>query len=255
MSIETGLDGKVALVTGASGGLGLHFAKCLAAHGAKVVLAARRLELVQQAAEEIRQAGGQAFAVSLDVVNAASVSAAFSVSEEALGPVQILINNAGISPNKPMLQMDENDWDATVDTNMKGVWLMAKEFATRLAAAKLSGSIINIASILGVRVIANVAPYVASKFGVVGLTEAMALEFARYNIRVNTIAPGYIETDMNRDFFTTEAGQKLIKRIPQRRLGQPADLDGALLLLASDASSFMTGSLISVDGGHLISSL
>jgi len=255
MSFDVRLDGKVALVTGASGGLGLHFAQRLAASGAKVALAARRVDKVQAAAEAIRQQGGQAFAVAMDVVDAGSIRDAFEDINAALGPVQILVNNAGVSPNKPMLQMDENDWDSTVDTNLKGPWLAAKEFAGRLVAAKLPGSIINIASILGKRVIAQVTPYVASKYGLVGLTEAMALEFARYNIRVNTIAPGYIETDLNSDFFASEAGKNLIKRIPQRRLGQAADLDGALLLLASDASSFMTGTLIAVDGGHLISSL
>jgi NAD(P)-dependent dehydrogenase (short-subunit alcohol dehydrogenase family) len=249
-----GLDGRCALVTGASGSLGRHFAEVLARAGAAVVLAARRLDRLETIADEIGAAGGKAMAVALDVTDAGSIGAAFAAAEERLGPVTVLVNNAGLTVTKPLLEHDEADWDKVMDTNLKGAWLVAQEAARRMAAAG-GGNIINIASILGLRVAGTVPAYCASKAGLIHLTRAMALELARDGIRVNALAPGYIETDINRDFFAGEAGQRLIKRIPQRRLGQLEDLDGALLYLASDASRYMTGSVVTVDGGHMVSSL
>ena len=223
MSKRFDLGGKVALVTGASSGLGAHFAHCLGEAGASVVIAARR-------ADRLRSLQGE---LELDIV----------------------VNNAGISIVKPALEMPEKDWDAVVDTNLRGAWLVAQGAARRWAADKRPGSIVNIASILGLRTIGQVAPYNASKAGLIHLTQALAMEWARYRIRVNAICPGYIETEMNSAFWKTPGGQKLIDRIPQRRIGQPEHLDGALLLLASEAGDFMTGSVITVDGGHVVNSL
>ena len=240
------LSGKTALVTGASSGLGAHFAKCLGQAGATVVLAARRADRLQSLQAELATASIKARSVDLDVTSGDAVAAAL----DAAGPIDILVNNAGISIVKPALEMPEKDWDAVVDTNLRGAWLMAQGTARRWVADKRPGSIVNIGSILGLRTIGQVAPYNASKAGLIHLTRALAMEWARYQIRVNAICPGYIETEMNGAFWKTPGGQKLIDRIPQRRIGQPEHLDGALLLLASEAGSFMTGSIITVDGGH-----
>lgn len=250
------LDGRRALVTGASGGLGLHFAETLAAAGAEVVLAARRADKLAAEVERLRATGARAHAVSLDVTNAASVDEAVAAAEKAAGGVMdILVNNAGISGENFFLKLEEAEWDAVVDTNLKGAYLVARAVARRLADTKTPGSIINIASILGLRVGGSVSPYCASKAGLMHLTKAMAFELARNRIRVNAIAPGYIETDFNRDFFESEVAQKMIARIPFRRLGVKSELDGPLLLLASEAGSYMSGSVIEVDGGHLCSTL
>src|SRR5471030_1481571 len=251
MSKRFDLGGKVALVTGASSGLGSHFAHCLGEAGASVVIAARRADRLQSLQAELTAKGVTAKSVDLDVQSADSVAAAL----EAAGPLDIVVNNAGISIVKPALEMPEKDWDAVVDTNLRGAWLVAQGAAKRWVADKRPGSIVNIASILGLRTIGQVAPYNASKAGLIHLTHALALEWARYRIRVNAIAPGYVETEINSGFFKTDAGQAMMKRVPMRRIGTPAELDGALLLLASEASSYMTGSVIVVDGGHVVSSL
>lgn len=255
MSKRFDLSGKVALVTGASSGLGVHFAHTLAEAGAAVVLAARRADRLSSLQAELEKKGARATAVTLDVQSSEAVAAAFDQAESILGAVDIVINNAGISIVKPALDMPEEDWDAVVDTNLRGAWLVAQTAAKRCVAAQRPGSIVNIASILGLRTIGQVAPYNASKAGLIHLTRALAMEWARYQIRVNAICPGYIETEMNSDFWKTPGGQRLIDRIPQRRIGQPEHLDGALLLLASEAGEFMTGSIITVDGGHTVSSL
>jgi NAD(P)-dependent dehydrogenase (short-subunit alcohol dehydrogenase family) len=249
------LSGKVALVTGASSGLGAHFAHALGAAGAAVVVAARRADRLSSLQAELAKGGIKAAAVDLDVQSGASIAAAFDAGEKALGSIDIVVNNAGISIQKRALDMPEEDWDAVVDTNLRGAWLVAQTAARRWVEAKRGGSIVNIASILGLRTIGQVAPYNASKAGLIHLTKALAMEWARYQIRVNAICPGYIETEMNSAFWKTPPGQKLIDRIPQRRIGQPGNLDGALLLLASQAGEFMTGSVITVDGGHTVSSL
>ena len=210
------LDGRVVLVTGASSGLGTHFAQLLASVGARVAVAARRADKLQAVVDGITAAGGQA---------------------------------------RPLLEQTEEDFDQVLDTNLKGCWLVAAEAARRMVAAGPGGSIVNVASILGERVAGGVAPYAISKAGVVQATKAMALELARHRIRVNALLPGYVVTDLNRDFLTSEAGDKLRSRIPSRRFGEMTDLDGPLLLLASDAGAAMSGATVAVDGAHLVSSL
>ena len=249
------LQGRRALVTGASSGLGRHFALSLAQAGAAVNVAARSVDKLGEAVAEIAAAGGKASAVRLDVTDPASVRSAFDQIEAGGGVADVIVNNAGMAVSRPLLEQTEADWDTVLDTNLKGAWLVAQEAARRLVAAKRPGSIVNIASITGERVAGGVAPYCTSKAGVMHLTRAMALELARHGVRVNALAPGYVQTELNRDFLVSEAGQRLMSRIPQRRFGLPEELDGPLLLLASDAGAYITGSVIFADGGHLVSSL
>jgi NAD(P)-dependent dehydrogenase (short-subunit alcohol dehydrogenase family) len=249
------LNGKHVLVTGASSGLGRHFAGTLSAAGAKTSLAARRESALAETVEQIRGKGGEAHSVVMDVTDAASIERALDNAEAKFGPVSVLINNAGVTVTRAALELEERDWDQVVDTNLKGVWFAAQSTARRMVRHGVGGSIVNVASILGLRVAGGVAPYAVSKAGVIQLTKSLALEWARYKIRVNAIAPGYVQTELNSDFFESDAGKALIKRVPQRRLGEARELDGPLLLLASDASAYMTGSVIAVDGGHLVSSL
>lgn len=250
------LAGKVALVTGASGGLGLHFARTLAGAGARVALAARRKEQLEANVGAITGAGQEAIAVAMDVTDPGSVERGVAeVAQHFGGPATVVVNNSGVTASSTALDLDPGEWDKVMDTNVKGAWLVARAAARRMIDAGVGGSVVNIASILGFRVAGRVAPYAASKAGLLHLTRALAFEWARHGIRVNALAPGYVETDLNRDFFSSDPGKALIARIPQRRLGQPEDLDGALLLLASDASAYMTGSTIVVDGGHLQSTL
>ncbi len=249
MSVD--LTGKVALVTGASQGLGARFAETLAASGAAVAVAARQVAKLEALAERIGAAGGTAHAVAMDVTDPASVAAAIENVEAVLGPLDVLVNNAGIAVQKPFLEMSPEDYDQVLDTNLKGCFLVAQAAARQMKESG-GGSIINISSVLGTEVIGALSTYCASKGGLLQLNRAMALELSRYGIRVNAIAPGYIETPINSDFFNTGPGQQMVKTIPQRRLGQPNDLDGALLLLASDQSAYMTGSVVTVDGGFVL---
>ncbi|MEJ6541124.1 MAG: SDR family oxidoreductase [Halioglobus sp.] len=249
------LKGKVALVTGASSGFGKHFATVLSQAGAKVVLAARRTELIQAEADKIIAGGGEAMAVTMDVTSSASIAAALDEIESAFGVVTIVVNNAGITIPKLLLDLSDDDWTNVIDTNLTGVAYVARESARRMIAAGVGGSIVNIASILAERVQKALTNYAASKAAVVQFTKAAALEFAQYNIRVNALCPGYFNTDLNSEWFKTSEGQALIKRIPQRRTGTLSELNGPLLLLASDAGSLMTGSAVTVDGGHVLSEL
>ena len=256
MSERFGVRGKRALVTGASSGLGRQFALTLAGEGARVALAARRMDRLEALAHEIEAEGGEAVAIGLDVSNSGSVRDGIDQAAEALGGLDVLVNNAGVVIHKPLLEHDEEDWDTVTGVNLRGAYLVALECARRMAAQGGGGSIINIASVIGHgRVAMQIPEYMAAKGGLVQLTRAMGAELARHAIRVNAIAPGYIETDFNREFLQTEPGARLVRGIPQRRAGRPEELDGALLLLASDASSFMTGSVITVDGGHACTSV
>ena len=250
------LTGKTALITGASGGLGGSFARGLSEAGATVVLAARRLEKLEALAGEIKSAGGKALAVSMDVTDPASVEAAFKTVQDELGsPADIIVNNSGISRDNWFTQMTEEDWRAVMDCNLDGVWRVAKAGANALMEVGKPGSIINIASITAKRPQYTIAAYAASKAAVDHFTRVMALELARYGIRANALAPGYFKTDINDEFLESEPGDKMRKRIPMRRFGDHKELTGALLLLASDAGSYMTGTTIAVDGGHLVSTL
>ncbi|MAF95256.1 MAG: 2-deoxy-D-gluconate 3-dehydrogenase [Rhodospirillaceae bacterium] len=259
MTPDFNLDGKTALVTGASGGLGRHFAGVLAAAGARVVVCARRMDKVLETVAGIEalsgSGGGKAIGVEMDVTDAASVAAAFEAVEEQAGTVTVVVNNAGVADGKAALELTEDDWDRILDTNLKGAWTVAQKAAKRMAAAETGGVIVNIASVLGLRVGKGVLPYAVSKAGLVQMTKALALELAPLNIRVNALAPGYVGTDLTREYLASEHGQKQIKRVPFRRPGTMEELSGPLLLLCSDASAYMTGSVLAVDGGHLVSSL
>ena len=250
------LDGRIALVTGASSGFGLHFGKVLAQAGAQVVLAARRLELIEAVRDEINAGGGTAVAVAMDVTDSASIGGALDAVQLQLGGiVTVVVNNAGITVPKPLLDLRDEDWQSVIDTNLNGVAFVTRESSRRMVEASTGGSIINIASILAERVQKMLTNYAASKAAVVQFTKAAALELAQYGIRVNAICPGYFSTELNRDWLASDAGQALTRRIPQRRTGDLHELNGPLLLLASDAGSHMTGASIVVDGGHVLSGL
>ncbi|ETW11596.1 3-oxoacyl-ACP reductase [Roseivivax marinus] len=222
----------------------------MAREGAQVTVAARRLDKLEELVAGIERAGGRASAVALDVTDPDSVARAFE------GAVfDTVVNNAGVTLDGPALDTSDEGWSRVIDTDMTGVFRVAQAAARNMVEAGTGGSIVNIASILGLRVAGNLTAYATAKAGVVQMSKSLALEWARHGIRVNALCPGYIETDLNRDFFASDAGQKLIKRVPQRRLGKMRDLDGPLLLLASDEGAFMTGSVLAVDGGHLVSSL
>ena len=247
------LDGQIALVTGASAGLGKRFAETLHAAGAVVGLAARRMDRLEDLADQL---GERAIPLNMDVTDPASISTALDQLESRAGSTAtIVLNNAGIADATGFLDAERTETEQVFTTNQLAVFEVAQQTARRMISAGTGGSIINIASIAGLRVIGGAASYAATKAAVAHLTKVQAFECARYGIRVNALAPGYIKTDINAGFLESEAGQKMIKRIPMQRSGIPGDLDGALLLLASDAGAFITGAVIPVDGGHLASTL
>jgi len=246
------LSGKTALVTGASRGLGAHFAEVLARANARVILGGRHPEQIRTVISRLPELQRNAATVlPIDLLSSESISGALGSLKE----LDILVNNAGVVHSAAVLEQSEADWDSVVDTNLKGPFLVSQMAAKLMAASGRGGSIINIASILGLRQSAAVLPYAVSKAGLIQLTKVLALELARFNVRVNALAPGYFDTELNRDFWQSPAGEALVRRIPQRRLGQKSELDGPLLLLASEASRYMTGAVIAVDGGHLVSGL
>jgi NAD(P)-dependent dehydrogenase (short-subunit alcohol dehydrogenase family) len=251
------LQNRNIVVTGASSGFGHHFAGVLAEAGASVVLGARRVEKIHERVEEINAAGGKALGVVLDVLDGDSICSFLDAAEHAFGPIDVVINNAGVeSGAKTYAMIDEQDWDHVLDTNLKSVWRISKMYTERVVKnEQQGGNIINISSITAFRTIKGQFPYAVSKAALVKATEVMALEGARFGIRVNSLAPGYILTDVSRLLLESERSEEFRKGIPMRRYGEFEDLDGALLLLASDASSYMTGSTIVIDGGHICSEL
>ncbi|RMX05937.1 SDR family oxidoreductase [Corticibacter populi] len=253
------LSGRTALVTGASSGLGAQFAQILAAAGATVVLASRRrasLEVVQQ---RIAAAGGTAFVVELDVTSPASIEAAVAAAEAQAGPIDVLVNNSGVSTTQRLQDVTEQDWDFVLNTNLKGAFFVAQTVARRMierareAGGRIDGArIINIASMAGLKVLPQIGIYAISKAGVVQMTKAMALEWGRFGINTNALCPGYIETEINRAHFQSEAGQKLVQMLPRKKIGQPADLDALIVLLASNNSHFVNGATIAADDGFAV---
>ncbi len=250
------LAGKTVLITGASSGIGEHLARFAARAGALVVLGARRTERLEKIAQDIQWLGGEALAVALDVTERDSVEVAFNAAEAHFGVVDVVLNNAGVGNGRRALEVSEEEWRAMLSTNLDGVWRVAQCAAQRLLKAERGGSIINVASILGLRVGTGYSHYCAAKAGVVQLSKSLALEFARHRIRVNAIAPGYFKTEMNDAYFDSDKGLAYVHNtVPMRRLGLLQELEGPFLLLASEAGSFMTGEVLAVDGGHLVSSL
>jgi NAD(P)-dependent dehydrogenase (short-subunit alcohol dehydrogenase family) len=250
------LDGKVALITGAGSGLGRQFAETLSDAGASVVLAARRREKLEETAELVRNKGGNAICLELDVTDSLSITNCVRETTSELGTPDILVNNAGIAKQAFLTDISEDDWDAVLDTNLKGVFMVAQAVVKSMINADKHGSIINIASVLGLRVSKALGSYIAAKSAVVQLTKAMAIEWSRYNIRVNALAPGYFITEINQEQFADGSAEDfLMRRVPMSRVGDLREIAGPLLLLASDAGSYMTGSIIAVDGGHVCSSL
>jgi NAD(P)-dependent dehydrogenase (short-subunit alcohol dehydrogenase family) len=254
VAMEINFEGKIALVTGASSGLGARFAKVLAEAGAQVVLAARRLERLKELRAEIESNGGAAHVVSLDVTDYASIKSAIAHAETEAGPIDILVNNSGVSNTRRLVDVTPEDYAFVMDTNLRGAFFVAQEVAKRMiqrakGEPNKQHRIVNIASVAGLKVLPQIGIYCMSKAGVVQMTRAMAVEWGRFGINVNAICPGYIETELNHDHFASEQGQQLISMLPRKRLGVPEDLDGLLLLLAGDESRFINGAIMAADDG------
>lgn len=249
------VSGKVALVTGASSGIGAHFARVLAEYGAQVVVAARRLDRLEALVTEINDNGGEAIASVLDVTDPQSVKAAFDLAEDTYGVVNIVANNAGVADSKLAVDIEPDSWDYVLDTNLKGVWLVASEAGRRMIAAGVSGSIVNTASILGLRVSISQASYSTSKAAVIQLSKNLALEWCRKNIRVNALCPGYFRTDINKAYLESDKGRAYVESTPARRTGELHELTAPFMLLASDCGSFINGVALPVDGALLMGNI
>jgi hypothetical protein len=248
--MDNGIAGRVALVTGASAGLGQRFAEVLAREGGRLALAARRTDRLESLAETIRATGGEAITLALDVGDVAAVRAAADEVEQRLGPIGILVNNAGISRQKRLEDVEEADWDAVLDTNLKGAFFVAQAAARQMIRAGSGGRIVNIGSVAGLRTLGQQAPYCASKAALAHLTSCMAREWGRHGINANAIAPGYIATEMAAGFVQTEAGRRMVEGLPRQRMGEPTDLDALLVLLCSDSPArFINGSIMVADDG------
>lgn len=255
MNSSTDLTGQVALITGASSGLGEHFAQVLSACGARVAIVARRLDKLHALQTKITDAGGHAFAVEMDVSSEVSVESALTAIQEELGNVSILVNNAGMAESRSFLKMDEQNWRKTMDVNLDGAWRVAHRVSQQMVTSGTKGSIVNTASILGLRQGFGHTAYAVSKAGIIQMTKSMALELASKGVRVNALCPGYIETEINADYFATDAGREYVKTTTAGRVGRLEELDGPLLLLCSEAGSFVNGVALAVDGGHLVGGL
>ena len=257
MAYSIDLSGRVAFITGASGGLGAQFARTLAAAGAGVVLASRRLEKLKELRAEIEGAGGDAHVIELDVTDNDSIKSAVAHAETEMGSIDILVNNSGVSTTQRIQDVAEDDYDFVFNTNVRGAFFVAQEVGKRMLARSrgaapgsfTGGRIINIASMAGLKVLPQIGVYCMSKAAVVQMTKAMALEWGRFGINVNAICPGYIDTEINHHHWQTEQGQKLVQMLPRQRVGEPKDLDGLLLMLASDQSHFINGAVIAADDG------
>jgi NAD(P)-dependent dehydrogenase (short-subunit alcohol dehydrogenase family) len=256
--MRTNLKEKVAFVTGASSGLGARFARVLAANGALTVLAARRVERLKDLRAEIEAEGGAAHVVEADVTQRASIQAAVDQAEREVGPIDILVNNSGVSTTQRLVDVTTVDFELVMDTNVKGAFFVAQEVAQRMIArskgqADFRGRIVNIASVAGLQVLPQIGLYCMSKAAVIQMTKAQALEWGRYGINTNAICPGYIRTEINDAYWETDGGRKLMQMLPRRRLGRPEDLDGVLLLLVADESQFINGAIITADDGLSVS--
>ncbi len=260
MAYSIDLSGRVALVTGASSGLGAQFAKVLSAAGAGVVLAARRIERLKTLRAELEAADGDAHVVGMDVTDVASIRAAVAHAETEMGPIDILVNNSGIGSTQKLTDVKPEDYDDVMNTNARGAFFVAQEVAKRMIARSkgeapgtyTGGRIVNIASMAGLRVMPQIGVYCISKAAVVHMTRSMALEWGRFGINVNAICPGYIDTEINHHVWQTEAGQKMVQAMPRRRVGKPADLDAVLMMLCANESHFVNGAVISADDGQAI---
>ena len=254
VGIEVNYEGKIAMVTGASSGLGARFAKALAGAGAQVVLASRRIERLKELRAEIEADGGAAHVVALDVTDLASIKSAIAHAETEAGPIDILVNNSGVQSTQRLLDVTEDDYQYIMDTNLRGAFFVAQQAAKRMIQRakgdpRKQHRIVNIASVAGLRVLPQIGVYCMSKAAVVQMTKAMAVEWGKYGINVNAICPGYISTEMNEEYFETEQGRKLIELLPRKRPGKPEDLDGLLLLLAAEEAHFINGAIITADDG------
>jgi NAD(P)-dependent dehydrogenase (short-subunit alcohol dehydrogenase family) len=260
MSYSLDLSGRVALVNGASSGLGAQFARTLAGAGAAVVLASRRVEMLKTLRADIEAEGGNAHVVSLDVTSRKSIDNAIETAEKEVGPIDILVNNSGVSTTQRLVDVQEEDFDFVFNTNVRGAFFVAQAVGTRMLARSKGlapgtfggGRIINIASMAALRVLPQIGIYCMSKAAMVQMTKAMAVEWGKHGINVNAICPGYIDTEINHHHWQTEQGQKLISMLPRKRVGQPQDLDALLMLLASDQSHFINGAVVSADDGFAV---
>jgi len=257
MAYSIDLSGRVAFITGASSGLGAQFARTLASAGAAVVLASRRVEKLKDLRAQIDGEGGDAHVIELDVTDLSSIKSAVAHAETEVGSIDILVNNSGVSTTQRIQDVTQDDFDYTFDTNVRGAFFVAQEVGKRMLAraqgaapgSYTGGRIVNIASMAGLRVLPQIGVYAMSKAAVVQMTKAMALEWGRFGINVNAICPGYIDTELNHLHWETEQGQKLVKMLPRKRVGQPKDLDAVLMMLCSDESHFINGAIISADDG------
>jgi NAD(P)-dependent dehydrogenase (short-subunit alcohol dehydrogenase family) len=257
MAYSIDLSGRVAFVTGASGGLGAQFARTLASAGAAVVLASRRVEKLKALRAEIEADGGDAHVVELDVTDHDSIKSAVAHAETEVGSIDILVNNSGVSTTGRLQDINPDEYDFIFDTNVKGAFFVAQEVGKRMLARAvgaapgtyIGGRIINIASAAGLRVLPQIGVYCMSKAAVIQMTKAMAVEWGRFGINVNAICPGYIDTEINHHHWDTEQGRKLIQMTPRKRLGEVADLDALLVVLCSKQSHFVNGAVISADDG------